>query len=110
MARRPDPTKLTGAKTRIKLEPHQVVLRPLVTEKSMHRSELYNQYTFEVSTLATKKDIKHAVEDLFEVRVEKIRTQNRTGKSRRYRFRRGKTKAWKKALVTLNAEDRINFF
>ena len=50
----------------ITLEPHQIILRPLVTEKGMHRSTRYNQYAFEVNPLATKIDIRNAVEELFE--------------------------------------------
>jgi len=92
------------------LEPYQIVLRPLVTEKGFHKAERQNQYAFEVNPLATKEDIRRAVEDLFDVRVVKVRTQNRRGKPRRTRFRQGVTKAWKKAVVTLHKEDRINFF
>ena len=98
------------AKTSLKLENHQVLLKPLVTEKGMHRSERYNQYSFEINVLATKEDVRRAVEELFDVRVAKVRTQNRVGKSRRFRFRRGKTRSWKKAVVTLRAEHRIDFF
>ena len=97
-------------KTKLKLEPHQVLLRPLVTEKNMHRSTRYNQYAFEVNPLATKEDVREAVEELFDVRVDKVRTQSRKGKPRRYRFRYGTTKNWKKAIVTLDKEDRIEFF
>lgn len=100
----------TVKKSRIKLAPHQVVLRPLVTEKGVHRAERQNQYAFEVSPLADKIDIRGAIEELFDVKVLKIRTQNRKGKPRRYRFRYGSTKAWKKAIVTLGPEDRIDFF
>jgi len=96
--------------TKIILEPHQVVLRPMVTEKGVHRSSRQNQYTFEVNPLADKDDIRKAVEALFNVRVVKVRTQNRIGKPRRYRFKFGRTNAWKKALVTLDAEHRIDFF
>lgn len=92
------------------LEPYQVILRPLVTEKGMHRSTRNNQYSFEVNPQATKEDVKRAVEDLFHVKVEKVRTQNRRGKPRRHRFKQGQTKAWKKAIVTLDEEHRINFF
>lgn len=92
------------------LEPYQIILRPLVTEKGLHKAERLNQYAFEVNPLATKEDIRRAVEDLFDVRVVKVRTQNRKGKPRRVRFREGVTKAWKKAVVTLHEEDRINFF
>ena len=102
------PTKT--AKTRMPLESYQVVLRPLVTEKGMHRSSRDNQYAFEVNPLADKDDVRRAVEELFNVKVVKVRTQNRRGKPRRYRFRYGSTKQWKKAIVTLDSEHRIDFF
>jgi large subunit ribosomal protein L23 len=92
------------------LEPHQIIVRPLVTEKGMHRSTRYNQYAFEINPLADKLDVRRAIEDLFDVKVLKVRTQNRIGKPRRYKFRNGYTKAWKKALVTLDPEHRIDFF
>ena len=92
------------------LEAYQVILRPLVTEKNMHRSTRNNQYAFEINPRATKDDVRRAVEDLFNVKVEKVRTQNRRGKHRRHRFKLGHTKAWKKAIVTLNEEHRIDFF
>lgn len=99
-----------GRKPPLVLEPHQIILRPLVTEKGMHRSTRYNQYAFEVNPLADKADVRRAVEELFNVKVVKVCTQNRKGKPRRHRFRSGYTKNWKKALVTLNTEDRIEFF
>lgn len=97
-------------KTRLELAPHQVVLRPLVTEKGVHRAERLNQYAFEVNPLADKALIKSSIESLFDVKVLKVRTQSRKGKPRRYRFRFGMTKSWKKAIVTLGPEDRIDFF
>ncbi len=97
-------------KSRLVLPPHQIILRPLVTEKGMHRSSRHNAYAFEVNRMATKDDVRRAVEELFEVKVEKVRTQNRKGKFRRTRFRYGFTKDWKKAIVTLNSEHRIDFF
>lgn len=103
-------SKSSGMKTRLRLEPHQVILRPLVTEKGVFNANEYNQYAFEVNTLSSKEDIKRAVEALFDVKVTKVRTQNRCGKPRRYRYRSGYTKNWKKALITLDEEDRINFF
>ena len=99
-----------GEKTKLVLEPHQVVLRPLVTEKGMRRANRDNQYAFEVNPLATKVDIRQSVESLFNVKVTKVRTQTRHGKPRRYRFRYGQTKSWKKAVVTLDPEHRIDFF
>lgn len=92
------------------LQPHQVILRPLVTEKGMHKATRCNAYAFEVATSATKEDIRHAVELLFDVKVVAVNTQNRIGKARRSRNRVGKTKAWKKAIVKLDPEHRINFF
>jgi large subunit ribosomal protein L23 len=95
---------------RANLSPHQILLRPLVTEKGVFHSTEFNQYAFEVNPLATKLDIREAVEDLFNVHVVKIRTQNRAGKPRRHRFRKGYTKNWKKAIVSLDKEHRIDFF
>jgi large subunit ribosomal protein L23 len=92
------------------LQPHQIILRPLVTEKGMHRSTRNNAYSFEVNRLADKGQIKHAVELLFNVRVVKVTTQNRKGKPRRSRYSKGHTKDWKKAVVTLDNEHKINFF
>lgn len=97
-------------KPKLILKPHQVLLRPLVTEKGMHRATRNNQYAFEVNPLATKLDIRKAVEALFNVKVIKVRTQNRKGSPRRYRFRWGRTKNWKKAIITLDPEHRIDFF
>ena len=96
--------------TTLTLEPHQVILRPLVTEKGMHRSTRNNAYAFEVHRLATKADVRRAVEDLFDVTVLNVRTQMRKGKPRRTRFRLGHTGDWKKAIVTLDREHRIDFF
>ena len=92
------------------LRPYQIVLRPLVTEKGTHQSTRYNAYAFQVNPVATKDQIKAAVEDLFHVRVETVRTMNRKGKTRRFRQTLGKLPSWKKAVVTLNGEDKIEFF
>jgi len=92
------------------MDPHHVVLRPLVTEKGTHQSERYNAYAFEVAAQATKHDIKNAVESLWDVRVVSVRTQNRKGKPRRTKLKMGHTGDWKKAVVELHAEDRISFF
>jgi large subunit ribosomal protein L23 len=92
------------------LEAHQVILRPLITEKNVHKAERLAQYSFEISSQATKDDVRHAVESLFNVKVLKVRTQSRRGKHRRYRFRMGETKNWRKAVVTLHPDNRIDFF
>jgi len=94
------------------LEAHQVILSPLVTEKGTHQSthENHNAYSFQVNLWANKTQIKAAVESLFDVRVESVRTQLRVGKKRRYRFRQGRLSNWKKAIVKLHKDDKIEFF
>ncbi|MEI6255092.1 MAG: 50S ribosomal protein L23 [Planctomycetota bacterium] len=101
----PPPPKFTA-----RLSPYHVILRPLVTEKGMHRATRHNAYTFQVVTEANKTDIRRAVEELFSVKVEKVNVQNRIGKVRRSRTRRTSTKAWKKAVVTLKPDFKINLF
>lgn len=97
-------------KTKLELAPYQIILRPLVTEKGMHKANRYNAYAFEVARNAGKEAIKHAIQELFTVKVTAVRTQNRKGKPRKSRFRHGHTKDWKKAIVTLDKENRIDFF
>jgi large subunit ribosomal protein L23 len=92
------------------LAPHQVIVRPLVTEKGMHRANRQNAYSFEVVSEATKADIRRAVEELFNVKVDKVAVQNRVGKARRSRVRRTSAKAWKKAVVKLKPDFKINLF
>jgi large subunit ribosomal protein L23 len=106
MATASSPGKTRGPR----LEPHQVLLKPLITEKGTHQFTRHNAYPFQVNLLADKEQIKAAVEELFGVRVLKVRTQMRVGKKRRYRFRVGRLSSWKKAIVTLHEEDRIEFF
>lgn len=101
------PEKPTGG---LSLEPYQVLVRPLITEKGTHLVERHNAYSFEVHRQATKEQIKRAIEELFEVSVVSVRTQNRKGKSRRYRMHRATTSGWKKAIVTLSDRDRISLF
>jgi len=94
----------------VDLEPYQVVLRPLVTEKGTHVSTRHNAYAFEVHPLATKTDIKAAVQSLWNVRVLAVRTQTRVGKPRRSKAITVQTQSWKRAIVKLHDEDRIAFF
>ena len=92
------------------LEPYQVILRPLITEKATHLSERHNAYTFEVNPLATKTEIKEAIQVLFDVKVADVRTQNRRGKLRRHRLKIGRMRNWKKAIVAHHEEYRIDFY
>src|SRR3977135_1810729 len=106
------PTKPTKTTMGPVLEPHQIVLRPLVTEKGTHQStnEHQNAYSFEVNLWANKSQIKHAVQELFNVRVLAVRTQLRLRRGRRYRWKYGKLSNWKKAIVKLHSEDKIEFY
>lgn len=87
----------------------QVLLRPIVTEKSTDLAENLNQYTFEVHPYADKALVRQAVEELFGVRVLRVRVLKKPGKTRRTRFRVGRTRSQKKAVVTLHPEDRLSF-
>src|SRR5256885_5191256 len=117
MQTRPQPKRLRRLNKRAKpvrvglpglnLEPYQIILRPLVTEKGTHQSTRHNAYCFEVHPAATKTQIKSAIQTLFPVRVEAVRTQTRMGKERRYKARVGRLVNWKKAIVKLNADDKI---
>ena len=118
------------------LEPYQIIIRPLVTEKGVQLAEKtfkrakrdakgnkvigkngkpemeevpLNAYSFQVHTDATKEDIKDAIEALYDVKVVKVNTQNRHGKKRRFKQRMFQTSDWKKAIVYLDAESRIDF-
>jgi len=91
----------------------EIIARPLLTEK-MTRLQEGRQYAFEVPVSANKIEIEHAVEKKFKVTVTSVRTQRVKGKekvqlTRRGRFA-GKRRSWKKALVTLKAGDKIDFF
>lgn len=92
------------------LEPHQIILRPIVTEKGTHLVERHNTYVFEVHPCSSKDQIKAAIEYLFEVKVASVNTQNRKGKTRRYRNMRTQAADWKRAIVTLSDDDRIALF
>jgi large subunit ribosomal protein L23 len=88
---------------------HQIILRPLITEKNTNRMEL-NKYSFEVDRYASKPQIKQAIEELFGVTVTRVHTMNQRGKRRRRGTRFGYTADWKKAIVTLSEGDRIDLF
>jgi|694.fasta_scaffold06055_11 large subunit ribosomal protein L23 len=88
------------------LDPHQVIVAPLVTEKMNAMSESTRTYAFQVNPWATKPEIKRAAEILFGVSVAHVRTMNCRGKARAYRSRMGRLANWKKAYVTLDAESK----
>ncbi|MEO0087357.1 MAG: 50S ribosomal protein L23 [candidate division WOR-3 bacterium] len=87
-------------------DPRKIIIRPILSEKALRLRE-YNQYVFQVAKNANKIDIKRAIEELFKVKVEKVRTMNVRGKPRRMGFFEGRTASWKKAIVTLKEGERI---
>lgn len=87
-----------------------VIIRPLITEKSTHQQTAANAYAFEVNKHANKQQIREAVEKLYSVRVVDVRTLNRKGKPRRSRYRMTKTSDWKRAVVVLDENSRIDLF
>jgi large subunit ribosomal protein L23 len=91
-------------------EVHDIIISPLVTEKSTIQREGQNQYSFKVYKRANKIEIKDAVERLFKVKVREVRTVTVRGKIKRLGKRFGKRPDWKKAIVTVKEGDRIEFF
>lgn len=92
------------------MDAYAVLMAPVVTEKSTLASEAGNQVVFRVHPQANKVSIKNAVEALFQVKVEQVRTLRYIGKRRRVGRSQGHKAAWKKAYVTLREGDRIDFF
>ena len=86
---------------------YAMLQRPHVTEKSTTLQELRNQYTFRVSPEANKSEVRKAVEALFKVKVEKINMVTMPAKIRRSFGRQGRTRPWKKAVITLKKGDAI---
>jgi len=87
-----------------------VIIKPLITEKSTHLQTTRNAYAFQVSLQANKHDIKSAVEQTYHVKVTDVRTMNRKGKPRRSRNKMTHTSHWKKAVVVLDENSRIELF
>ena len=89
--------------------PHEVIIRPIVTERSFDQMSL-NKYSFEVARSAPKEEIASAVETLFNVHVKKVNTQWVKPKTKRVRYVTGKTRSWKKAIVTVADGEQIEIF
>jgi large subunit ribosomal protein L23 len=87
-----------------------VIKRPILSEKSTALAEKANQVAFEVTLDSTKPDIKKAVERFFKVKVAKVNTVVVPGKAYRTKGGEAKTNSWKKAVVTLKAGEKIEFF
>ena len=83
-----------------------IIIRPIITEKSMKIMDAENKYTFEVAKDANKVAIRQAIEEIFSVKVEKVNTMNLDGKSKRRGMVVGKTAKKKKAIVQLTADSK----
>ena len=91
-------------------DPRAIVRRALITEKGTVLRERRNQYLFEVQRDANKIEIKRAVEVIFNVKVASVRTQQIHGKVRRQGRYVGRRNDWKKAIVTLKPDQKIELF
>ena len=91
-------------------DPHEVIVRALMSEKGARLREGGNKYMFEVRRDANKIEIKAAVESVFEVKVEEVRTLNVHGKLKRLGRFAGRRPNWKKAIVTLKQGEAIELF
>ena len=91
------------------MHPYEVLRRPLITEKST-QLQVLNKFAFEIAEGANKPQIKQAIENAFKVKVTKVNVITMPGKARRVGRRMIQTRSWKKAVVTLQAGDKIEFF
>ena len=89
--------------------PYEVIIRPVITERSFDKME-EGKYTFEVARNAPKEEIRTAVEKLFGVHVVKVNTINVKPKNKRVRYQTGKTRQWKKAIVTVAPGEQIEIY
>lgn len=87
-----------------------VIIRPLITEQSTHLAGTKGAYSFQVNKSANKTQIRNAVQNLYSVKVRKVRTANRRGKTRRKGKNIGMTVSWKKAVVYLEPDYHIDLF
>ena len=92
----------------MKLHLYDVIIEPLITEKSTGQKE-EGKYSFRVHPAASKNSIREAVEKIFNVHVTQVNTSLVPGKWKRVRFRPGLTSEWKKATVTLKEKETIEF-
>lgn len=89
---------------------YDIVVKPIITEKSSLLKDTANQYVFVVQRDANKIEIKKAVEKLFKVKVVSVHISNMEGKKRKVGRSSGKRPDWKKAIVKLNTKDKITIF
>ena len=86
----------------------EVLISPILSEKSVNMKDTENRYTFKVNPKANKSEIKKAVETLFKVKVTAVRTANQPGKLHKVGRYEGYRSDWKKAMVSVKAGQKIN--
>ncbi len=91
------------------MDPREIIIRPVISEHSDDRME-DTKYTCEVHKKANKIEVAKAIEAIFGVKVTKVNTLNVKAKPKRMRYHEGKTRTWKKAIVTLAEGDTIELF
>ena len=91
------------------MEARDIIIRPIITERAFDEQD-DNRFTFEVAKDANKIEIAQAIHELFDVKVVKVNTANVKGKAKRSRWGEGRTRSWKKAIVTLAEGDTIELF
>ncbi|MFH1718989.1 MAG: 50S ribosomal protein L23 [Planctomycetota bacterium] len=92
------------------MDDYNIIIRPLITEQGMHFANQKGAYSFQVNKKANKAQIRNAVERIYNVKVQKVRTANRKGKYRRRGRTTGVTPSWKKAVVFLDPDFHIDLF
>lgn len=92
------------------MRPEEIIIRPLVTEKSTYLREKFNKYTFVVNKSATKIAVSNAIKQMFDVTPVKVNVINVFGKMKRVRYKYGLTSSFKKCVVTLKQGDKIAIF
>lgn len=92
------------------MEPTQIIIKPVITEKSHWESDSRNRVTFHVHSKANKHQIRDAVQKIYNVKVVGVATQTRQGKTKRTRYGYVKGGSWKRAVVQLGEASRIELF
>ena len=88
----------------------EIILEPLMTEKGTLMREVQNKYIFKVAINANRLEIRRAIEELFKVKVQSVRTQRIFGKIKRYGRYQGRRPSWKKAIASLTKGSKIELF
>jgi len=94
----------------MRLSKHQILIRPVLTEKTTHAIEARNSYVFEIARDANKIQVRRAVEDLFDVKVLKVNVLNRRGKLKRVGRSVGYGRTTRRAIVTIKRGEKIDVY